>query len=204
MNFLSLPNEFIILIGDILETEQDIYALMRTNSRFYQPLLSYLYKNNVNNSSSSALSWCVSHGNEGGVSLLLRWGANIQNCKVPIPDTWDFDEDYGGALHFATSQTMAKHLIDNGADVNGLSQHGTSALHMAVKNGLQGVAKLLYYYGALVDMESEDGKTLLHGDVLLHGVPSSGDLQYPPSVFNTTPETGRLMFTWEATTPHHL
>jgi ankyrin repeat protein len=196
MDFLSLPNELIMLIGSRLETEQDIFALMRTNSRFYQLLLSSLYKRNVNCSSSSALSWCVSHGSEGGVSLLLRWGANLQYCKAPIPYTWDFDEDHGSALHFATSQTMAKYLLDNGADVNGLSQHGTSALHMAVKNGLLGMAKLLYNYGALVDMDSEDGKVLLQGDVLLHGAPSSGDLHYPPSVsFDSNPEIGRRMTT---------
>jgi ankyrin repeat protein len=162
MDFLILPTELIMLIGDRLESEKDIYALLRTNSRFYQPLLSHLYKRNVNFSSSSALSWCVSHGNEEGVSLLLRMGANLQcYCKAPLPNTWKFDEDYGSALHFATSQTMAKLLLDNGADVNELTLHGTSALHRAVENGLLGMARLLLCYGALVGKESEDGVFLL-------------------------------------------
>jgi ankyrin repeat protein len=173
MRFLNLPNEMIMLVGDRLESEKDIYALLRTNSRFYQTLLSHLYKRNVNCSSSSALSWCVSHGNEGAVSLLLRWGADLQYCKAPLPNSWGFDEDYGSALHFVTSQTMAKLLLDNGADINGLSQHGISALHIAVENGLLGMAKLLLEYGALVGTESENGV------FLLNGVPSLGVLYWP-------------------------
>jgi ankyrin repeat protein len=133
MIFLNLPTELIMLIGDRLESEKDIYALLRTHSTFYQPLLSNLYKRNVNFSSSSALSWCVSHGNEEGVSLLLKMGANFQcYCKAPLPNSWESDEDYGSALHFGTSQTMAKLLLDNGADINRLILYENSALHMAV------------------------------------------------------------------------
>ena len=162
MDFLNLPYELGMLIGEQLETEKDIYALLRTNSRFYLPLLPQLYKHNVDYSSSSALSWCVSHGNEGGVELLLKRGANVQFCKAPLPNTWGFDEDFGSALHFATSRTMAQILLEHVADVNDLSHQGISDLHVAVENGQPAMVELLLDYGALVKSEIEDEETPLH------------------------------------------
>lgn len=161
MDFLNLPNELVILIGEQLETEKDIYALLRTNSRFYLPLLPRLYKHNVDYSSSSALSWCVSHGNEGGVELLLKWGANVQFCNAPLLNTWGFDEDFGSALHFATNRTMAQLLLEHGANVNGLSHWGRSAMHLAVENGQPAMVQLLLDYGAWVKSGIADEETPL-------------------------------------------
>jgi hypothetical protein len=143
MGFLNLPSELLMLIGEQLKTEKDVYALLRTNSRFYRPLLPQLYKHNVDYSSSSALSWCVSHGNEGGVGLLLKWVANVQFCKAPLPNIWGFDEDFGHALHFATSRTMAQLLLEHGADVNDLSHQGKTSFAL-------GCGKWSTSYGGII------------------------------------------------------
>jgi ankyrin repeat protein len=54
-------------------------------------------------------------------------------------------------LHHACGrgdELIAKLLLERGADVNALDEHGMSALHVATLNGKGDVAKLLLSHGA--------------------------------------------------------
>jgi ankyrin repeat protein len=69
------------------------------------------------------------------------------------PFRWDFDEDFGGALHLARSLTMGKFLLDQGAEVNEISDYGRTPLHVAIEHGDLKMAALLLESGAAVNAD---------------------------------------------------
>lgn len=162
MGFLDLPSEILLSIAENLETERDIYSLLRTGSKLYRLLLQNLYRHNVKYSASSALPWCIAHGETKGVSILLRMGAPLKGPVGHLPsasdfaDDYGFGEDYGSALHFATTPEMAKLLIDSGADVNELSTCWRAPLHVAVENRDLVMAKMLLDYGADINVRGDE------------------------------------------------
>ncbi|OQE12981.1 hypothetical protein PENFLA_c058G10546 [Penicillium flavigenum] len=89
-------------------------------------------------------------------------GAPLKGPLARLPSTSDFaddygfEEDYGSALHFATSPEMAKLLIDNGADLNELSTHWRAPLHVAVENRDLAMAKMLLDCGADVNVRGDE------------------------------------------------
>lgn len=131
LSFATLPVEIISLIGDQLKTEKDISALMRVNTFFYRLLLRYLYKQNIDQSGSSALVWCSMKGSEESVRLLVSMHANV-DCAYRFPGQSEWDS--ATPLHVASNERIAKILLDYGANVNTLSHRGDTALHRAVIN----------------------------------------------------------------------
>ncbi|KAJ5392531.1 hypothetical protein N7509_008021 [Penicillium cosmopolitanum] len=97
-----------------------------------------------------------------GTSILLRMGAPVKGPVARLPSASDFaedygfEDDYGSALHFATSPEMAKFLIDNGADVNELSTHWRAPLQVAVENRDLVMAKMLLVCGADVNVRGDE------------------------------------------------
>lgn len=68
-------------------------------------------------------------------------------------------------LYRATQQgdvDAVKHLLESGVDSNGMSQEGTTALHVAARRGHLDVVKLLVEHGAEVDKSTEANGTALH------------------------------------------
>jgi hypothetical protein len=163
MPFLGLPPELRLWIARQLETEKDIYSLMKTNSGNYWLFLSLLYKRNVDFSSGSALIWCLDHENDGGVRLLLELGASVEQgqaflrCASSLLQYW-----IGGPLHFARNVDMVKLLLDNGVDVNHSPGGSAIPLHFAVDRGNLAVTKLLLDNKADVNRPARHGVTPLH------------------------------------------
>ncbi|OQE13959.1 hypothetical protein PENSTE_c041G05633 [Penicillium steckii] len=86
---------------------------------------------------------------------------------APLPFRWDFDEDFGGVLHLTRNLTIGKFLLDQGAEVNEVSDSGRTPLHVAVENGDLAMAALLLESGADVNA---DGRRNL-GPSFFHSTP---------------------------------
>lgn len=151
MNFADLPEEILLLICDRLRTQRDIYVLVITCVKFYRIFIAQLYKYNATYSNGSAMAWCIVRDNLEGVRLLLRYGARFRPRMAILPFRWDFDEDFGGVLHLTRSLTMGRFLLDQGAEINELSDFGRTPLHVAVENGDLAMAALLLQSGAAVN-----------------------------------------------------
>ena len=104
MYFTDLPNETLLLIASYLPCQQDIYALVRTNTRLYYTLRDYLYEYNSRYYHGSALVFVAKHGNIGHMETLLK-GLEIARSKfrappgprwrseVPAEERWEEDSD---------------------------------------------------------------------------------------------------------------
>lgn len=77
MALLSLPNEIIIEIVEILDKEQDIYSLVRVNKRFHHLFDDYLYCYDIKHRRYKALFWAAKHGRECTARKLLHLGADV-------------------------------------------------------------------------------------------------------------------------------
>lgn len=148
---MNLPEEILLLICDRLSTQRDIYVLLRTCAEFHRIFIAQLYKYNAVYLNGSAMPWCIVHDNLEGVRRLLEHG--IAGMALE-PFRWDFDEDFGGALHLARSLTMGKFLLDQGAEVNEMSDYGRTPLHVAIERGDLAMAALLLGSGAAVNADS--------------------------------------------------
>src|SRR5262249_6384431 len=83
------------------------------------------------------------------VTLLLAAGADING-------------EGGEALREAMRQedfALVKFLLEAGADVNAISEHGSTPLHYAAFLGEVEFAKLFLQAGAKLDVRNSDGKT---------------------------------------------
>ncbi|CAI6092344.1 unnamed protein product [Clonostachys chloroleuca] len=72
---LHLPNEILEAIASWLETQRDIYALVRTSRQLRDALNSTLYRRNVEDSGGSALTWAVDYRREETAIKAIRAGA---------------------------------------------------------------------------------------------------------------------------------
>ncbi|KAK5790588.1 hypothetical protein VI817_007875 [Penicillium citrinum] len=89
------------------------------------------------------MRWCIVHDNLEGIRLLPGHGTRFKPRMAPLPFRWDFDEDFGGLLHLTRNLTIGKFLLDQGAEVNEVSDFGRTPLHVAVENGDLAMAALL-------------------------------------------------------------
>lgn len=71
---LHLPNEILEAIASWLETQRDIYALVRTSRQLRDALNSTLYRRNVEDSGGSALTWAVDYRREETAIKAIRAG----------------------------------------------------------------------------------------------------------------------------------
>lgn len=136
---------------------------MRTGARNYKLLLSFLYENNVKFHSGSALIWCVDHGNETGVRLLLEFCADAkESASLYHSDSELLPKTPVGPLHFAKSETMVQLLLDDGADVDDSPDEWGTPLHAAADRGDIVVAKFLLKNGADIDSSNAYAVAPLH------------------------------------------
>ncbi|KFZ03528.1 hypothetical protein V502_10868 [Pseudogymnoascus sp. VKM F-4520 (FW-2644)] len=163
MPFSELPPEILLSIAKQLEMEKDISSLLRTSARNYQLLLSFLYKHNVDFFSGSALIWCVDHDHEVGVRLLLEFGASAVKGKHIFHSESQFLFRWSvGPLHFARNETMARLLLDNGADIEDSPRQWGTPLHAAAADDNLPLAKFLLENGANVNHSNHRGASPLH------------------------------------------
>ncbi|MCG8413483.1 MAG: ankyrin repeat domain-containing protein [Pseudomonadales bacterium] len=130
----------------------------------------------------TALMWAAHRGHAEAVAALIEFGADVharslvREQYVKSEKEQDSSDDYkywveqGGntPLLFAarTGQLeSARHLLDAGANIDGVNAFGTSPLIMAVHSGSLELVQYLIEQGADLE-ESSSGHTALHAAVL--------------------------------------
>ena len=181
MSLLNLPNELLQLITHHLGEERDINALIQTSRFFRDSFNEYLYEYNIKKHSGSAILWAAENGSlelaqrllDGGTSAEYKWDAEkkpialaaangheemvellLTNCADP-DGMAPLRRTRYTALHFAALggyNMIARHLISEGADVNGKTDiQNDTPLHAAVENNHLSTVRLLVNHRAALD-----------------------------------------------------
>jgi ankyrin repeat protein len=156
MQFLSLPQEIILLITSKLEA-LDLAHLLQTNKFLYRILHLELFKNNIKTTGGLAISFYAFWGYADCVQDMLNLGAVVD---IPNPRWRNYSP-----LKLALSRhhgPAVRLLIDNGADVN-LSRSPTPlelAILMAPPDDLS-MIELLLDRGAKVNLQGSRDRTAL-------------------------------------------
>ncbi|OWM73186.1 ankyrin-1-like [Punica granatum] len=135
-------------------------------------------KPNVHNSEDgdTPLHIAASSGDDNMVKLLIQKGANkyvrnqtgktpydlaAENGHVRLFDALRLGDALGLAARKGEVKAMHR-LLENGAAINGLDQHGWTALHRVSFKGHADAVKVLIEKGIDIDAKDEDGYTALH------------------------------------------
>lgn len=151
MSLSKLPNELLQKIADYFPTEQDVYALTRTDRELYNRLIDYLYYQNLKQG-SWALLWAVQACEPLTAKRMLQLGADANAPYLLSGQAQPLLSVAAG-----TEQTeLARILLEHGADPNGRDGAGETALYSAAKNGDCETVQLLLEFGADWDVYNWD------------------------------------------------
>ena len=125
----------------------------------------------ANNSSANALKQLEAQGrvftNKAFVLEII--GGDIEKVALFIDAGIDVNEGFDGSLPLTDlaslgrgSCEIAQLLIDNGANVNGMSENEFSPLRMAIVNDHKDLVQLLICNGADVNAADQDGMAAIH------------------------------------------
>jgi ankyrin repeat protein len=137
--FLSLPYEIILEIVEYLDNPKQIISVTRVNRRLYNILRDCPLRYNIQFQGSSALIWAARNGRLEIVRdlLPLRPDANTKAGS-------ELDET---ALHIAAKNgffTMAKLLLEAGADPEVIGFQGQKPLFIALASGYEEIAGMIF------------------------------------------------------------
>ncbi|OGE57475.1 hypothetical protein PENARI_c002G10273 [Penicillium arizonense] len=125
---LDLPTELILLVAHQLD-EHHVLALLQTNPRLHDLLITYLYKRNLE-SLDPAFCSCCEKGLDAAVERMLSLGADPNTLRI-----WRSDRDrQDSALALAAHRghlNVVKVLLKHGANVNFHAKNIPSALGKA-------------------------------------------------------------------------
>lgn len=127
------------MIAKYLDVQSDIYALLRVNRHLSQLLQKRLLQHNVDFEESSALPAAARSGNGDLARKLLDMGADV--------DTKAGCSDKLTALHYAAKEghlSIIRMLLSRGADTLSVDSSGNRPIFMALEEGNESVAWLLY------------------------------------------------------------
>ncbi|CAG9759950.1 unnamed protein product [Ceutorhynchus assimilis] len=144
-----------LLTANPLDVEDYLDALEDVSSL----LLQYVV-NMTDASGNTAMHYAVSHGNFDVVSILL----DSKVCDINKPNKAGYTSVMLVSLAAVMSQTHANVVrrLFQLADVNiRASQHGQTALMLAVSHGRLDMVKMLLEAGADINIQDEDGSTAL-------------------------------------------
>jgi ankyrin repeat protein len=108
MLFLDLPDELLLLVGEVIPLQRDLSSLTKTNRHLYCLLSDLLLKINMQESNSSAFVYAAQHGNLTVVQRMVELGVDINATN---PDAYT-------ALDCAASEGHAdivRYLLKKGA-----------------------------------------------------------------------------------------
>jgi len=160
MAFLSLPNEIIIEIVGHLDSLKQIVSVICVNRRLHNLLRDSPLRYNIRFQRSSALIWAARNGCLETVRNLLRLRADV-NTKAGS----ELDKT---ALHIAAEKgflTMAKLLLEAGADPEVIGIQGQRPLFTALELGHEEIAGIIFSKMNSTDTPITDlnfGETPLH------------------------------------------
>jgi ankyrin repeat protein len=139
MAFLSLPNEIILEIVEHLDNPRQIVSVICVNQRLYDLLRDCPVRYNICFQGSSSLIWAARNGRLEMVRDLLRLRLDV-NTKAGSK----LDET---ALHIAAKNgffTMAKLLLEAGANLEVIGLQGQKPLFTALVSGHEEIAGMIF------------------------------------------------------------
>lgn len=176
---LTLPNELILDIAELLESIADLGALVATNRRLYQTLNYILYRRDAKQETGGALGWGARQGLVNVIRMSLAQGADL-NAYVPVTgydcERWSpwqcpsYITSRGKLtpLHLAIfheKEDVAALLIEYGANTKARANEkpaGITTLHMASELGLVSTMQLLLKSGLRVGTTDKGSRTPLY------------------------------------------
>jgi ankyrin repeat protein len=155
MPLLSLPNELIEIIAETIQFECDLNALAQTNQSLYNLLNPYLYRFNVQQRGSSAVSWAAERGRPETLQKLIQEGANlnirVDNHALSQPLLTAAMEGHIGVVKVLLDHGIPPDQIHDPADSEdetGYDQTRLTAMGWAAAGGHTDVFELLLARGA--------------------------------------------------------
>lgn len=131
---LRLPNELLQSIAENLQSTWHVNALVRTSTRLYSLLNSFLYRYDMQKCGSSALLWAATHGK---AATALNHEADVQtlseSSRTPLILTASNGHEAAVKLLLATERV----------DLNSTDFESMSSLFGAAWYGHEAVVKLL-------------------------------------------------------------
>lgn len=125
MSLLKLPNELLYQIADYLDPERELTGLARTNWFLHRLVFPIIYRHNIQQNESSALSWSVENRHPRMVIFMIKHGADLETRTYP-----------GLSLEGA---------------YNPISHNGSTPLHRALRNQYHEMVMFLVKIGAKLD-----------------------------------------------------
>jgi ankyrin repeat protein len=115
--------------------------------------------------------WACQNGNayRGQIPFFIKHGASANESESLMPMQWAI---------FTGAVGVAQELIENGADLNYISDSGESILQMAVDSDNKQVVELMVINGANLDIVDHDGNTPLHWAVNTGAIDTTRMLLY--------------------------
>jgi hypothetical protein len=122
-------------------------------------------------SAQDGLMWACQNGNayRGQIPFFIKHGASANESESLMPMQWAI---------FTGAVGVAQELIENGADLNYISDSGESILQMAVDSDNKQVVELMVINGANLDIVDHDGNTPLHWAVNTGAIDTTRMLLY--------------------------
>lgn len=180
---LSLPNELLLDIADVLDSSADLNAPIQANKSTHSVLNGTLYCRDAKGDKAVALFMAAEFGLLKTAQLSLEQGADVSISRTFPSYHFDKvrllragDEITVSSLLVALAckqESLAVFLISRGAntEVRLRSNQGLSTLHIASGLGLTTIMQILLDKGGRVDSRDDAGATSLHHAVVpaLHG-----------------------------------
>lgn len=155
MFILTVSNEVILLIGQQLQSQQDIYALVQVNRRFYHLLKPLLYRYNLHHQNGAGILQAAKLGSIPAVSQFIKEGYVVTDRPIheeehpPGPEfpRWApcscrLEHPIFYAAEHGHSE-LVKYLLNGGSGPGFQNNLGETPMHLAAKNGLLSVIKIL-------------------------------------------------------------
>lgn len=140
MSLLGLPNELIYMIASHLNPRHELWALSKTDRFLRRCFLPIIYRHNISEDKSSALSWAAENGLLGMVKSMIRHNAKLDTQAYPnksLEEPYYYLSHNGSTpLHRAVQYhqyEMATLLLENGAPLSAFDHHTKTPFDLAVR-----------------------------------------------------------------------
>ena len=150
---LQLPNELILEIAELLDTQTSLNHLAQVNRYLYNLLNPYLYSENGRAFRSTALLWAAQHGKLRSAQLALEAGANLSHMDeeglTPLSLACLYDQTDVSSAEYRHIEIVKLLLSNDSTDPNSPDVYGRSALWYAAFRGRATLVSMLLSHPGL-------------------------------------------------------
>lgn len=159
MSISTFPNEAILLIGQQLQSQADLNALVRSNGRFYFLLKHLLYRHNLNYNDGDGVSKAAKLGSIPAIAQFIKEGYPVKDRPVheeehprvsgftfPSPCSCHMEHPILYAAEHGHAE-LVRYLLNAGAGSDFENNLGETSIHLAARNGFLPVIEVLLIEG---------------------------------------------------------